>query len=305
MTDPTGAAPKHITVAGDLGSGKSSVTKVLADRLDSQLVSTGQIQRSIADRLQLSTLATNLLAETNREIDTEVDGVTTRLSQDATEPIVFDSRMAWHLVARSLRVRLIVDPEVAVNRILGREASSVEAYSDLQQARENVRARYESENRRFLHRYGVDITSLKNYDLVIDTSDASIDQVCDLILSRYHTDDDQAIFASPRRLIPTGRWTPTGPEARDASPPDMMPVPQVAYAKPFLYTLDSHQSQAAAVRSGTGLLRVDLQSESLAFGQADTPDRSHPDVHESTLVAWEAALGLDFGAFRLWRPLAA
>src|SRR5438552_1581595 len=98
---------QHVTVSGDLGSGKSTVAKLVSDIRHFRYVSTGDIHRDIARSMNLSTLETNLLAERDRFIDSKVDGATRELSVAATAPIVFDSRIAWFMVAQAFKVRLL------------------------------------------------------------------------------------------------------------------------------------------------------------------------------------------------------
>ena len=87
---------KHIAINGELGSGKSSVARHLAAKYKVKLVNTGDVERTIAASLNLSTLETNLHAEYDDMIDAQVDRVTKDLA-DSPDAIVFDSRMAWRM----------------------------------------------------------------------------------------------------------------------------------------------------------------------------------------------------------------
>lgn len=107
---------RHIAINGELGSGKSSVARRLAETYGMRLVSTGDVQRSIAKSLNMTTLETNWLAEKDAMIDAQVDSVTKELGS-SQEPIIFDSRMAWKMVPTAFRVRLIVDTDVAAIRL--------------------------------------------------------------------------------------------------------------------------------------------------------------------------------------------
>ena len=71
--------PFRITIAGDIGSGKSTVAKKLADWLGVEPLSTGGIQRQIAQQRRLSVLELNKLAEEDPSIDREIDGYLMRL----------------------------------------------------------------------------------------------------------------------------------------------------------------------------------------------------------------------------------
>ncbi|MDR0504830.1 MAG: cytidylate kinase family protein [Bifidobacteriaceae bacterium] len=183
---PAGAAIVHLTISGDLGSGKSAVAAALAEQLGYQVVSTGAIQRSIAAAMHLTTLQANLLAEQDQTIDDQIDSGTQQLAAQATQPIIFDSRMAWHFVPHCFRVRLTVDPATAAKRVLDRDPAQTEAYQTLDQAAQALVDRAASERRRFTTRYGVDITKATNFDLVIDTTRQSVQQVAEQIVCGYN-----------------------------------------------------------------------------------------------------------------------
>ena len=62
-----------VTVSGPPGSGKSTTAAGLADALDHEHVSGGDIFRSVADERGLSALELNKRAEEDDEIDRELD----------------------------------------------------------------------------------------------------------------------------------------------------------------------------------------------------------------------------------------
>ena len=57
-----------ISLAGDLGSGKSTVGAILKDRFNAEIISIGKIQRTMAAELQMDTCEFNKYQETD-EID--------------------------------------------------------------------------------------------------------------------------------------------------------------------------------------------------------------------------------------------
>ena len=62
-----------ISLAGDLGSGKSTVSDVLISRLGAEYYSTGAIVRSIAASKGMTVTELNKYMETHPEIDHEID----------------------------------------------------------------------------------------------------------------------------------------------------------------------------------------------------------------------------------------
>ena len=74
---------KIITISGMLGSGKSTVAKLLAECLGWDYYSTGNAQREIAAKRGMTTLELNRLADTDPSIDKEIDGVFIKIFKDA------------------------------------------------------------------------------------------------------------------------------------------------------------------------------------------------------------------------------
>ena len=168
-TGVTGQEFYCITVTGDPGSGKSTFARAVAGQSGYQLITTGQIFRSLAAGRGISLTELNELAEQQAEIDHEVDNYLKSLN-DTAENLVLDSRMAWFFVRDSLKIRLTVDPEVAVQRIFRDTTELREIFPNLETAMEEVERRKRSEFTRYNKLYGVDISDPKNFDLVINTS---------------------------------------------------------------------------------------------------------------------------------------
>jgi len=172
-----------ITLTGDLGSGKSTVSKILTERLNYDYIYTGKIQREIANRYQMSTLELNQYAETHPEIDEEIDA-TFKALNDSTHLIV-DSRLAWFFIPDSFKVYLTCDLMVAANRISNDRQRKNEQYISQEEAVQNIIARKESENKRYMELYGADCSDLSNFNLTIDTSFVTPEEVADKIIGGY------------------------------------------------------------------------------------------------------------------------
>jgi len=176
----------HITITGRLGSGKSTICKILSATHGFTLYSTGAIQREIAQQRNISTLEMNSLMATDLSFDHAIDDAVKKISIDrASETIIFDSRMAWHFAVNSFKVFVNVDPLVAAQRVISDQRGDVEIYADLEDAKNKLMERAKLENERFIEIYGVDYFDYSNYDLVIDSTNASQETLADLVYDRF------------------------------------------------------------------------------------------------------------------------
>ncbi|MDR3137365.1 MAG: dephospho-CoA kinase [Tannerellaceae bacterium] len=176
---------KHITITGDLGSGKSAVSRLLAQQLGCTVISTGAIQRTIAAEHGMTTLELNKYTETHPEIDDLIDSRIKALA-DSPELYVIDSRLAWFFLPDSFKVYLTVHAEVAVERVLGDAArKQTEAYTSRTAAIADLSERKRRENIRFLNYYGADCTNLSLFDIVVDTSLLTPHEVATRVVEGY------------------------------------------------------------------------------------------------------------------------
>lgn len=177
-----------ITISGRPGSGKSVVAAKVADVLGIGHVSAGDFMREMAEERGISILELSRLAEQDDAIDAEIDGRTRRLAATGEE-FVIDARLGWHFVPESFKVFLDVRPEVAARRIYGAQRGTERENIDLEKTRAAVESRTRSETSRYQEYYGLDYTDPSHYDVVVDTSDLTVDQVVDQVLSHSGVGD--------------------------------------------------------------------------------------------------------------------
>ena len=146
---------EKISLAGDLGSGKSTVSKILIERLGAEYYSTGAIVRGLAKKYNMEVVEFNLYMETHPEIDHEIDDGLKALSE-VDKLLIIDSRMAWHFTEGTFKVYLSCDAETSALRIMN-DVRPGERAATLEESIRNTRERRESEKKRYMTQYGVDI----------------------------------------------------------------------------------------------------------------------------------------------------
>jgi len=172
-----------ITISGVIGSGKSTVAKILAKKLGWQYYSTGMAQRQIAEEMGVTTTELNALAVKDKSIDERIDAVF-KNPPWGNDNCVVDSRLAFYFVPKSFKVCLTVQYEVAGKRIFHDTMRSGEnKYHSILEATEAAKKRHELEIKHFKKNYQIDIDNKDNFDLVIDTTHLSAEQVCQAILA--------------------------------------------------------------------------------------------------------------------------
>jgi cytidylate kinase len=161
---------KIVTVSGLIGSGKTSVCRELAALTGWRVVSAGTILRRMAEERGLSLLELNEIAKADATIDQQIDASLIAL-KDSTEPLIVDSRLAWHFIPVGYKVHLVVDTKIAGERVYSARRSD-ESYATPEEAYAANAQRQLMENDRFAHYYGIDCEDWGNYDFVLDTGTA-------------------------------------------------------------------------------------------------------------------------------------
>jgi cytidylate kinase len=166
----------------------------------------------------LDTVALNKLMSEDRSYDKAIDLEVERLAAERPDdPVVFDSRLAWHFAGDSLKLFTTVDPVVAAKRILDADRGAEERYESLEDALANLRLRAELERTRFKEIYGVDYCDYANFDLIMDTTWLEPSLLVSLIIEELAVfkpgrPPKSEILLSPRSVYPTkpasGRKSP-------------------------------------------------------------------------------------------------
>jgi cytidylate kinase len=168
----------QITVSGLPGSGTTTLSRLLAECYDLELVSSGEIFRKMAKERGMSLAEFGALAERDPSIDLEIDKSQKSIIH-SRENIILESRLAGHMAQgrpNVIKVWIKAPVLTRVKRIQRRE-KSVSFDDELKKTVE----REKSEAFRYKNYYGIDITDLSIYDIVIDSEKWNQYQTLDIL----------------------------------------------------------------------------------------------------------------------------
>ncbi len=174
-----------VAVGGPPGSGKTTVAELFAKAHGYTLVSAGMKFRAWAQERKMTLEAFGKAASADPEIDRKLDREVFEdvLRQDAANrDVIVEGRLQAHLLqARHIPcLKVFIDAPLAVRakRIAGREKTTAKA------AERGIRAREELEGNRYKAIYGIDLADRSVYDLVIDSSDKTPEEIVEIVWSR-------------------------------------------------------------------------------------------------------------------------
>lgn len=164
-----------ITISGPPGSGKTTVARILSEKLKIKLISAGEIFRTLAFERGMSIEDFSKYAESNPEIDVLIDRLQKEMAEKEKDAIVEGRLSGWMIKDADLKVYLFADPEVRYSRIAKREGK------DLSAVKRETKLREEIERRRYQKFYSIDLNDWRIYDLIINTNRLPAEKIADII----------------------------------------------------------------------------------------------------------------------------
>ncbi|MBU0980028.1 MAG: cytidylate kinase family protein [Nanoarchaeota archaeon] len=166
-----------ITISGKPGSGKSTLAKMLAEKYGLKHYSVGELRRKWAEERSITIAELNKLGEGSEWTDKDADEYQKELGTKEDD-FVIDSRLGFHFIPKSYKIFLDVDLKKAAERV-SKDHRRDENGSE-EELHKLVESRMESDILRYKRYYGLDPFDPKHYDIVIDTTDKSPEEVLEI-----------------------------------------------------------------------------------------------------------------------------
>lgn len=181
---------KHIITIGGLpGSGKSTVKRLLAEKLGYTTFSTGDFVRQMAFERNMTLEEFNELVKHDKTLDVLIDERLERI-EASEDCYIIDSHLAFHFVPSAFSVFLGISPEQSAERIFNDAQSPTRIKSGdvmltLEDAYKRTQKRIQNHLERYATHYGINPYIETQYTLVIDTNEKSPALVADIIYEEY------------------------------------------------------------------------------------------------------------------------
>ncbi len=177
---------KHIiSIAGDLASGKGTVSTIIGKKLNYSIYRNGEYFRKLAKEHNMNVTTFNKYVFKHTEIDRQIENSAHEYSL-THDNFVIDARLGWYAVPESFKVYLTVNIDVAAKRAFNdQDRKSTENFNTIEEQKNDMIKRMQLENERYFEVYGVHKEDLSNYDLVVDTTNRTPEEVAKIIIDKY------------------------------------------------------------------------------------------------------------------------
>ncbi len=174
-----------ITLWWKAGSGKGTVSKLLAKELGYAIVSVWDMKRKLAAEMWINIIEFNKMwddPEKSAEFDLKYEEY--QKNMKLTDNIILDSRLWFFAQPKAFKILLDVDEEVGWERIFKAERDT-DKHANKKHAIDEARERNSSDEERYKKLYDVDVRNPNNYNLVIDTSERTPEEILQIILDEF------------------------------------------------------------------------------------------------------------------------
>lgn len=170
-----------ITISGTAASGKSTVARLLAQHLNYEYVSMGEMSRKLAAEMGITLEHLNALSEHDAFRDKLIDDYQKKLGMTKSNMVV-DGRLSFYFIPQSVKVFIECPIEKRAERIFNAKRSD-EQFSNVEEAKIKLEQRELSDKKRYLQYYGINCFDYSHYDLVLDSAQSTPENLLIQILS--------------------------------------------------------------------------------------------------------------------------
>ncbi len=166
-----------IAVSGQPASGKTTIARKLAEMYGLRYVSNGMLFRKLAEELGISFIELHKRAEQDYTIDKMIDEKA--IEEAKKGDIVIEGHLAGWILKdiADVKIYLKADINLRAERLAKRDGKSIE------EALAEIKFREENNRNRYLKIYGIDIRDLSVFDIVIDTTYLTVEEVLEILKS--------------------------------------------------------------------------------------------------------------------------
>ena len=130
---------KHIiSLAGDLASGKGTVSLLLKEDLGYTIYRNGDYVRALAKEKNMSITEFNIYLESHPQIDIQIEKSAAEYAKN-NDNLIIDARLGWYAVPHSFKVYLKVDIDVSAKRAFNDpKRKATESFNTIEEQKQDI-----------------------------------------------------------------------------------------------------------------------------------------------------------------------
>ena len=164
-----------ITIGGTAGSGKSTIARMLAEKLGWSYYYIGDLRREKAREKGMTLAEYNKLGENDPSTDIEVDEFQKKIAKKENN-FIMEGRTSWHFIPHSIKIYVDVDEKEGARRVWKELRNNHDKRNEnnklktLAEVLKNNRQRKKSDMKRYKKYYNINVYDSSHYDFIINTT---------------------------------------------------------------------------------------------------------------------------------------
>lgn len=177
---------KHIiTLAGDIASGKDTIKDILVEKLGYTEYLASKIARENARNMNLTITEYQDYLDNNEAVERNTEKTMGDYGLN-NDNLVVVARLGFMVMPFSFKVYLTVDLDVAAERLYNSNRTKEDSFTSIDDAKNDISERKAREVARYKKIYNIDVQDMSHYDLVLNTTNLTKEQVVEFVLREYN-----------------------------------------------------------------------------------------------------------------------
>jgi predicted cytidylate kinase len=175
-----------ITIGGKPGSGKTTMAKLIAKKLGYKHYSMGDLRGKLAQKHNMTIDQLNKIGLKEFWTDKEIDEELTKLGKKE-DNIIIDTWTGFNFIPDSIKIFLDVDYKEGAKRIFKNQRPDEPKKKTIEEVENMIKQRVKDTRARYQKWYKIDFLDKSNYDIIIDTTKLTKEEVLNRILEFVKT----------------------------------------------------------------------------------------------------------------------
>lgn len=177
-----------ITISGKQGAGKTSIGKKIAKSLGYDFLSIGDLRGFIAIDYGLTIDELNDIGKTQDWVHKKADEKTIEIEK-TRDNFVLEGWAGYHFIPHSFKIFMDVDEDIGTERIFKDQRPDERPCKTKEKMKELLKKRLNQTSEQFKKYYEINFLDKSQYDLVIDSSNKTKQEIIKLILKKIKNEE--------------------------------------------------------------------------------------------------------------------
>ncbi len=172
-----------ITISGRQDAGKTTLAKKLAEKLNYDFISIGDLRGMIAQEHNMIIDELNDIGKKEKWVHVEADKKTIEIGKTRDNFIV-EGWAAWHFIPHSKKIFLDVDQNVGTKRVFINQRPDEKPCKNIKEMQDLLDLRLKVTDEALKKYYNINFLDKQNYDIIIDSTNLSIEEMVNTTIEK-------------------------------------------------------------------------------------------------------------------------